>query len=444
MENKKQIGIVICTALVVGNMIGSGIFLLPASLAVYGGISIAGWIFTSLGAIFLALVFGTLAEISPKSGGPFIYAQDGLGRFAGFLVAWGHWIGVWTGNAAIAVAFTSYLSVFWPALSASNVLSAAVTLGLIWTLTLVNIMGIRTAGIVQVVTTILKVIPIIGLATIGLFFVDWDHFTPLNRSEESNISAITACAALTLWAYLGLESATVPAGDVKDPKTTIPRATVVGTILTAAIYILSTVAVLGIVNPEALSTSVAPFADAGKVIGGDWVFYLVGAGAVISCLGALNGWMILQAQVPMAAAENNYFPSIFARKNKSGTPVAGILVSSVLISILIMTNFTRGLVELFTFIILLATLTTLIPYIFSAMSQMMILMRYRKVFSRKRLIKDLLFASLAFIYSLWAIGGSGQEVVYWGLIALLGGVPIYVIIQWRRGLAPNGGDETRL
>ena len=223
-------------------MVGSGIFLLPASLAAYGGISIFGWLFTATGAILLALAYARLSGIMPKTGGPYIYIQAGFGDFAGFLAAWGYWISIFVGNAAIAVGFVGYLAFFWPELASNSLLAAAVALGNIWLLTWVNAMGVRNAGFVQLITTVLKILPLIVIGTIGFLFFNIDNFTPFNASGGSSFSAITASAALTLWAFLGLESATIPADDVKDPTHTIPRATLLGTLFSAIIYILGTVA----------------------------------------------------------------------------------------------------------------------------------------------------------------------------------------------------------
>jgi APA family basic amino acid/polyamine antiporter len=421
-----------CTALVVGNMIGSGIFLLPASLAVYGGISVVGWLVTTTGAVLIALVFSRLSRAMPQTGGPYAYTRFAFGDFAGFLVAWGYWISIWVSIAAIAVAFVSYLTVFWPALANRSALAATVALSTIWMLTWVNIRGVRQAGILQLVTTVLKLMPLVVIATIGLAFFNADHFTPFNRSGESAISAVTATVALTLWAFLGVESATVPAGEVKDAQRTIPRATILGVIIAAVVYVFGSVAVMGILAPSTLLTSTAPFADAAGTVWGSWAGYAVGAGAVISCFGALNGWILLQGQIPFAAARDGLFPTSLSRLSEYGTPKTALVVSSVLATLLISMNYTKGLVEQFTFIILLATLATLVPYIFSSMATLMSLVREGHPPTGRRAINAWIVGGLAFAYSLWAMAGSGQETVYWGFLLLMAGVPVYVWMTWRR------------
>jgi APA family basic amino acid/polyamine antiporter len=430
-RRRRGLGLWMATALVVGNMIGSGVFLLPSSLASYGGLSIVAWLLTTAGAVLLALVFARLGRAYPRTGGPYAYSRKAFGDFVGFQTAWGYWIAIWAGNAAIAVAFVSYLSVFWGALATNALLAAAVAVAAIWALTVVNSLGVRHGGWVQAVTTALKLVPLLAIATLGLLFFDAGNFGAFNAAGGSVFGSVTAAAALTLWAFIGLESATVPAEDVAVPKRTIPRSTIIGTLVTALVYILGTVAVMGVIPAGTLAGSNAPFADAATEMFGGWAGDAVAIGAIISTFGALNGWILLQGQIPMAAARDRLFPAAFARTGRSGAPVLGLVVSSVLVTVLLAMNYTKSLVEQFTFIILLATLTTLVPYAYSAAAQLMLLVTDRARFSGRRLATDALVALLAFGYSLWAIAGAGYEVVFKGFLLLLAGIPVYVWLRWR-------------
>ncbi len=430
-SKRRALGLWLATALVVGNMIGSGVFLLPAALASYGGISIVGWVFTGAGAVLLALVFARLGRAYPRTGGPYVYSHRAFGEFIGFQTAWGYWIAIWAGNAAIAVAFVGYLAVFWKGLADNALLAVGVATAAIWVLTALNSLGVKQGGWAQAVTTVLKVVPLVAMATVGLFFINSANFAPFNMSGGSAFGAVTAVAALTLWAFIGLESATVPADEIVDPERNIPRATLWGTIGTTLLYILSTVAVLGIIPAATLVGSTAPFADAAGAAFGGWAGNLVAIGAIIATFGALNGWILLQGQIPMAAARDRLFPRRFASTNRAGVPAFGLVVSSVLITLLMATNYTRGLIALFTYTLLLATLTTLIPYAYSAGAELMLLVKDRASFSGRRLVKDVVISSLAFAYSVWAIFGAGQEVVFYGLLLLLAGIPVYVWMKWR-------------
>jgi APA family basic amino acid/polyamine antiporter len=410
-------------------MIGSGIFLLPASLAPYGGIGIVGWLITAGGAILLAVVFARLARRIPKAGGPYAYARAGFGDFAGFFIAWGYWISILATNAAISVAFVSYLTVFWPDLGRVPGRAAGVALGAIWFLTALNASGVRNGGIAQVVTVVMKLIPLLAIGTLGLLYVNLDHFTVARTAAESPMSAINATVTLTLWAFLGLECATIPADNVAKADRTIPLATVLGTAATAVVYIVSTVAVMGIVPNETLATSTAPFADAGRMIWGGWAGYLMGFGAVVSCFGALNGWILVQGQIPMAMARDGLFPSLFKKVRSDGTPAAGIAVSSVFVTILLLFNYTAGLVELFTKTILLATLTAVVPFVFSTMAELKFVLGRKAGEAGRVGVGSVLLAAGAFVYAMWAVVGAGQETVYLGFVLMLAGLPIYVWLR---------------
>ncbi len=425
-------------ALVMGNMIGSGIFLLPASLARFGGISLIGWLVSAGGALVLATVFARLSRLDPAAGGPYAFTRRAFGDLPAFLVAWGYWISVWTGMAALAVAFVGYLTAFFPQLANARVLAAAAAVAAVWVLVGVNLVGVRAAGWVQVVTTLLKLLPLVLVGVAGMMSFDASHFTVADTGLRALATSVPAVAALTLWAFLGLESATIPAGSIQDPDVTIPRATLVGTSIAAAIYIVSTIGVMSLLPPDALSTSTAPYADAARVAAGNWASRAVAAGAAISCFGALNGWILVVGQLPLAVAQDGLFPRIFARTSKSGTPAAAMIIGGLLTTGMVCLNYTRGLVELFTFLILLATLNTLIPYAFSSMAVFVLPDRgHVRPFTAAAKTA----AAVAFGYSLWAMAGAGAEAVYWGFLLLMAGLPVYVFKINRSGLAIRDRDQ---
>lgn len=425
--NKKRLGLWMCTALVVGNMVGSGIFLLPSALAPFGSLSLWGWGITSVGSLLLAWVFSRLAARMPRAGGPYAYTRAGFGDFAGFLMAWGYWISCWCTNAAVAVAMVSYLAHVFPVLATTPIYGACLALSTLWLLTWINIRGVREAGYVQLITTILKLLPLLALILFGFSQFNADLLQPTIAADQSVLSPISATVALTLWAFLGLECATIPADNIHEPSKTIPRATMIGTSIAAMVYVLSTTVVMGLVSNDILATSNAPFADAAAVLWGEKAAYVIAIGAVISCFGALNGWILIQAQIPKAAADDKLFPSVFSKVSANGTPVNGLLISSGLATLLVLSNFHRGLVSLFTFIILLATLSAVVPYIFCTMTEFMQSVKEQRQGAKHLL--SIIVSMLAFAYSMWVVAGSGQEVVFWGFLLLLVGVPIYA---WRK------------
>tara|TARA_R110001632_G_scaffold8386_1_gene33097 strand:- start:6564 stop:7871 length:1308 start_codon:yes stop_codon:yes gene_type:complete len=430
-SNQKKIGLITTTSLVVGNMIGAGIFLLPATIAQYGSISLLGWVFTAIGALILAKIFSNFSKIIVnKSGGPYTYSKEGFGDFIGFLVAWGYWISIWVSNAGLAIAIIAGLSVFFPSLNSNPLISVIVGLSFIWLFTWINSKGVKESGRVQVVTTVLKLLPLVFIIIVGAFMFSLDNFPAFNLTEESDFATFPVVAALTLYAFLGIESATVPAENVENPEKTIPRATMLGTVIVTLVYILGTVVLFGLIPVEELKTSTTPFADAGEIIGGKYAGYFVAAGAVVSAVGCLNGWVMLSGQLPMSAAKDTMFPRIFKKENKKGVPVLGIIIGSTLTSIILIIGMSDGLVDQFEFVVNLTVLACLIPYLFVSASYIITLIE--KKAHPNSFLKTFILGTLGFAYSLWAIFGSGSEVVFYGLILLLLGIPFYLLMQWNK------------
>ena len=430
---KNKLGLWTTTSLVIGNMVGAGVFLMPAALASFGSVSLLGWVISAIGALFIAKVFSNASKLLPHAdGGPYAYTRRGFGDFTGFLVAWGYWISVWCANAAIAVSLVSALSTFIPSLATNSLLAIFTGLSAIWLLTWVNTIGIKATGNVQLITTILKLLPLAAIAVVGIFFIRWDYFVPFNQSGGSVIQAIGASASLTLFAFMGIECATIPAGSIADPEKTIPRATMLGTVITLLIYILGTMSVMGLIPAKDLQHSVTPFADTAARIWGEHARYWVAAGVAMAAFGALNGWILIQGQIPFAIAKDKLFPAVFAKENKKGVPFLAIVFGSILVSVMMVMNFTKGLVEQFKFMILLSTLTSLIPYLLVSAAYVIMVIESEGPLTRKGWIRVLVPAALAFVFSLLAIIGVGQETVYWGLVLLLAGTPFYVWNVWKR------------
>lgn len=428
---KNKLGLWTSTSLVVGNMIGAGVFLMPAALASYGSISLLGWVFSAVGAFLLARVFANLSKMLPEAtGGPYAYTHHSLGNFAGFLVAWGYYIAVACSSAAIAISFVSALSSFFPVLATNSLAAISTALGTIWFLAWINTRGITASGKVQLLTTILKLIPLLLIAAGGLFFIRVENFHPFNNTGTSTFAAITASASFTFYAFVGIECATIPAGSVINPQKTIPRATMLGLLITTLVYILGSISVMGIIPPGQLQHSVTPYADAAVIMWGEHARYWVSAGVAIAAFGALNGWTLIQGQVPYAIARDKLFPAAFSKKNRLGVPYVGILVSSILVSIFIGMNYTKGLVEQFKFLLLLSLLSVLIPYLFSTAAY--IITRIEKFSLRAAgWLSAIALFILSFSYSLWVIAGTGKEAIYLGFLLLMAGIPFYVLIIYR-------------
>lgn len=427
-STKKVFGFWTATALVIGNMIGSGIFFLPASLAKLGPISIFGWIVTSVGALSLAYIFALLTRSYPKAGGPYTHTQRAFGDILGFLMAWGYWIMSWTSNAAISLAFVSYLSHFLPILTDHQILGLSLAIALVWFTTIINCMGIQYGGLVQVITVIVKLTPLVLLGLLGWAYVNTDYFFPLNVSGGSSLSAINASAALTMWAFIGLEAATVPADNVRDPSKTISRATLFGTGLGACIYILTSFIIFGLIPTAQLAETNAPFVIAASKVLGDLAGPLIGFCVLCSIFGGLNGWVLVQGQIPYSLARENMFPKIFLKTSANGTPIVGLIFSSILITVMMLMNLDNSFIEQFNTIILLGAVMTLIAYIFAALSALKLLRTNDKNAPSPKLA---IAAVIGILYGTIAIYGAGIEILNVCLAAYGLGIPFYLLS--RRG-----------
>ena len=293
----KSLGVAACTAIVVGNMVGSGFYLSPAAVAPYGNLAILAWIVMGAGAICLGLTFAKLARLAPAAGGPYAYTRMAYGDFTGFLIAWGYWISIWASLPVIAIAFAGAIMELFPTLH-NRTMTVILTLGAIWGVVLVNLRGVKSAGIFAEITTYSKLVPFGAIALIGLLYIDVSHFSEFNPSGQSLMTASAALAPLTMFAFLGLESATVPADDVEDAERTIPRSTILGILIAAALYILGTIVVMGVVPRDQLVKSVAPFSDAAAIMWGPWAATAVSIAVILSSIGALSGWTSVDGPSP--------------------------------------------------------------------------------------------------------------------------------------------------
>jgi APA family basic amino acid/polyamine antiporter len=425
-------GLASASALVVGSVIGTGVFALPSALAAYGPISLVAFVLVTVGAVALALTFRSLNTRLPGSGGPYVYARDAFGEFAGFLNAWSYWITAWAGNAAIVVAWVGYVEVFCNT-GHDRTWSVVIALAGLWLPAFVNLAGLRSIAAFQVVTTILKFVPLLLISVIGLFAMSRVNFGHFNASGESGWSAISSAGAIALFSYLGIETASVAAGRVRNPGRNVGRATVLGTLACAVVYLIGTLAVFGTVPHAELLGSTAPFTDsADAIFGGSWAGHTVGVAAVISGFGALVGWTLIVAEMPQAAARDGVFPSVFLRESHRGVPAFGIVSSTVLASLLTVVSYT-SFDQVFTTVVLLSVLTSVIPYLFSAAAQVYWLATEAHLRHPLHLARDLTVGLLALVFSFWSLQGSGEKAVYYGVFGVLLGVPVYVWHKARKG-----------
>ena len=360
----RPMGLWMALALVMGSMIGSGVFLLPASLAPLGWNSVIGWLITVAGALCIAAVFAALARVMPKAGGPYAYTKAAFGDGAGFAIAWAYWISMWVGNAAIATGAVSYLSQLFPVIGTPGISSAA-TVAIIWGFTFINIMGTKLAGQMQVVWTVIKLIPLIAVIGLAAYILTSQGTGAVHpfASQDISIGSVSTATILTLWAMLGLETATVPADKVTDPARTISRATMLGTGGAGIVYILVCSAVVLMLPAAVTASSPAPFAEFVSRFGGANAGTAIAAFGAISALGALNGWILVQGELPAAMARDGLFPAFLAKASANGTPRNAHLFTSGLLTLVILMNASQSMAAMFQFLIVLTTAIVLVMYL---------------------------------------------------------------------------------
>lgn len=421
-DNSNKIGVVPATLMVAGNMMGSGVFMLPANLAGIGSIALFGWLITCVGAVALALTFAKLAAIDPAAGGPYAYARKAFGDYMGYQTNLIYWLANVVGNVGLAVAGIGYLTHFFPALK--NPLNFALSqIFVIWLFTYANMLGPKLVGRVQSVTTILALIPILGMAFLGWFWFSKDvYMAGWNVTGHNDFSAVGATLNFTLWAFIGVESASVSAAVVENPRRNVPIATVGGVILAAVSYVLSSSVIMGMIPNKELISSAAPFADAARLALGNTAANIVALCAAVGCLGSLAGWTLLVGQSAKAAADDGLFGNVFSRVNRKGVPAAGLAIVAVLMTLQVLATMSPTASQQFGKVASIAVIMTLLPYIYSAIS--IKVLAYRQLPPNQYALYTIIGLCAA-IYSMAALVGSDGEQTRWSLIFVIATIVFY-------------------
>ncbi len=432
MKNEKPLGFWMCTALVVGNVIGMGIFTLPASLAPYGLNAFIGWAVTVLGCLFIAHVFANFARSLPNDDGPYGYTRRAFGNGTAFFIMWCYWISVWITNATLAVGIVGYLAAIFAPIQHNTWVQPLIALALIWFFVLVNWRGAKTSGRVQMLTTALKLLPMVAVIVLGLFLLltDTAAYTAQIPQTEISFASVAAAGTIALYAMLGVECATVPAGKVHDPQHTLPRATLIGTAIIAVVYITISAIPMLLLPQDQLAQSTAPFVDLfNRYLGGDSGFVLA-LFVLVSGLGALNGWTLIAGEVTVSFAKHEVFPAFFAQPNRYGAPTRALLLSGVLASVMILMNYSRSLTQGFTFLSLMVTAANLPLYLIGGIA--LIKLFKRGVVTHDKPLLLLASAALASVYSAWAYYGMGAEAFWWSLVLGACSLPVFWLMRRSR------------
>jgi APA family basic amino acid/polyamine antiporter len=423
-----RLGLPSTVALVVGGIVGTGIFTAPAAVATYGWLTLPAFVIVGLGSLAIALAFAELVKRTTRSGGPYVYADEAFGPFAGFLAAWTYWIQGWTGHATISVAGAGYLaSLIGVGDGRGTTLALAAAVLVLPVLN--NLIGTRSVGAAVLITTILKIAALAVVAVVGLVLFDSGNVGAVHAHGGHVASALPAACALLLFSFLGMEGAAVATDRVRDPRRNVPRAIVAGVAGVGVLYLAATLAVQGTLPQETLARSSAPFADAAReLLGGDWAAKAIAAVAVLSALGSLNGWNMVNAEMAAGAARDGFFPPVFARRDRRGLPVLALLANAALAIALIAFNAAGDALSLFTTLALLSTFVYVFGYVLSVAAQLLHALVDAGPAPDRRQVA---IALIGLAFAIWMAGAAGPSAVRAGTVMVLLGIPAYVLTRWR-------------
>lgn len=435
-ELKKEIGLFTATALVISNMVGAGILMLPTTLAQVAGpgATIIAWMLTGIGALIMALTFANLGSKIPKNGGAYEYSRMAYGNFGGFLTAWLYWNGSWIGNASMYIVATTYLGQVFPTLLSNPIVSFIFASGLLWICTYINIRGTKFAGRITAGLTIFKILLFSSFVVIGFMGFDKVNLMPMFPTGKG-LSTIPIAAGVTLWAFMGLETAAVTGGEIKNPEKNIKRSTILGMLISTLLYIVISISAMGAMSQTDLANSTAPITDIISKVLNVGNLTIISVFIAISVIGTSLGWLLSTARVSFAAGEDGVFPKIFAKIHpKYGTPYMSLIISSVMVNIILIMNFTEGLSGAYSFIVLLATLSYLPVYGFTAIAEIILMSKGKRRASVKNYTLLVVRALIAFAFSVWGIISSGAQTVMYGFILVMIAVPVYGYMKIKGGL----------
>jgi len=422
-------GLFMATVLVLVNMVGTGIFLLPVSMASVGSMSVLGWFVATIGAAAIGWMFAILGAVHPLPGGPYAYARETFGPYLGFQSNYVYWSANLVGNIAVAATVTGYFGHFIPALS-NPWAGAFFTIGMVWVATAVNLAGPWWVGLFTGWGTVLAMIPLVFIAAFGWFWFDPSTFVgSWNPHGDSLWAGVSKSACFALWAFMGVESAAVAADVIEDPKRNIPRATLLGLLIAAVLYVSTCTVLMGMIPAETLAKSSAPFADAARIALGPWGATVIALCAIFKAGSSLVGWTLTIAQSALAAAKDGLFPSLYGKTDSRGIPVFNFVFSAVLMSVIVLLTVSPTLSQQFNEIIDISIILTVIPYMYTGVA-------FLKA-SRQRGGTPLhhtivtVMAVVASVYCLWVVAGSDASLTRGAMIILLASIPLYPLLAGR-------------
>jgi APA family basic amino acid/polyamine antiporter len=425
-------------ALVVGNMVGTSMYTLPASLASeVGPLGILAWVLVAIGYLGVAVVYADLGTRHPRTGGPYVFAREAFGDFGGFLSVWLYWLSLLIGNAGIATGVVAYAQGFFPALGNGPFVPFIVAQVLLWTLCGVNVIGIRHSARLQIAIMVINLgglFLLLGGSVPSIEAVNYHPFAP------KGWSSIAVGTALVVWAYGGVETATVPAEEVKQPHHSIWRATMIGYVISTAVFLLVAITVAGVLPNDQVASSARPLALVVQKAIGPTASRIISLCAVVAGLGTLNGWVLVTGRAPVSAAQDGLFFKRMARLHpRFNTPVFALVTGTAVASAMLLLILDKSLLGAFNFIVLLSVGAALAPHLITAAAYLALVRRDPQSFTAAQRRRAHVIAPLAFVAMMYFVYGAGADAGRWGFLLLFAGALAFVFLK--ASWSPSSTDE---
>lgn len=440
---RRELGFFAIIAIIVGQMIGSGIYMTPQGLAELANpmVAVLAMIVTGVGTICIAISYSRLNKRGAVTGSIIVYTREAFGDMPAFWVGWCYWCGCWIANGAIAVAAVSYFAYFFPPLAGNNLTQFFAVIGILWFYTLLNLRGVKAAGYFNLLMTIVKMLPLLIFIVIAVKGFDPDNLSTVSSGTVKGFGTLPVAAAYCLWCYLGFEGATVTAGEAKDEKQ-IGKATIISTFAVMFVYILIVLLSAGAISQAELAKSASPLADIMyKVTGNYWTGAIVSIGGSLSAFGCVGAWILSAGRISYSLASVDLLPRVFAKTDsKHGAPTVALLINGVLMTVVMAIAYFGKEGTVYNFLVMLAVTSFLVFYLFGVSAEIYLTGKDMKGRGYAECLKTSLISILGFCYAMYTIYGSGEEYVFSGFLLLLAGIPFYIVIKLGDQKEAEAGD----
>ena len=414
-------------------MLGSGIYMAPQGLAQISNpkLAVLAMLITGIGTLLLSISFGRMSVRDPETGSVVVYTQKAFGDLPAFFVGWSYWCGCWLANGTIMIGGLSYFAYFFPSLAGTGFTKYGIVIAVVWFYTIINMIGVKEAGVFNLIITIIKVVPLIVILIIAVMHFDPVTTTTSASAATNSISSLPNGIAYCLWSFIGFEGITTVAGEVKRPNT-ILKATIISVVIVLLLYICLIYFGAGILDQATLANSASPFADIIKAAtGGYWAGGFIAIAVLVSSFGCIGAWILSSARITYTLGEKGLMPPAFSKVNKkNGAPTNGLIINAVLMSIVLLVAYFNKQGNVYNFFMMLSTATFLVFYVFGAADEIALSKMNLKKLNVGRFISSSIMSLLAFCYAVYALYGAGGVAVQYTFLLMLAGIPFFIYTKF--------------